>query len=124
MKKIISLAEKLLKLPHHKIAEIKHDLYYDLNYDGVYVIYHKSRIIKIGKTSGKENKKEHRLADRIYGHREKNGRLRQTMGFSIKEIDDCTFKTLKMSDPLIRGRVEYYLISKHCPIVNHAELKR
>jgi len=126
MKDLENLERDLFSAESVTLREIKNGRYKDYNYDGVYAIHQNGKLVKIGKTKGTTGKetKENRLADRLWGLTLANSILREEMRWTREEAEACAARCLRVDCPLLRGRLEYFLIAKHCPPVNKRELTR
>jgi hypothetical protein len=123
-KQLEALESRLLAQPRIPLHEIKERRYDEHRYDGVYLIYHQDRLVKVGKTSGREKKIERRMADRICGLSYSDSVLRISLALTLDDAHACTVQSLQVDDPLERGQLECFLMAKHCPPVNHGELRR
>ena len=124
MKTLTKLEEKLFAAKPALIRDIKRtDLYSSYDFAGVYAVFSGGKLVKIGKAGG-ENAKENQLAGRIWGLTLADSILREEMGWTLEQTEECLVRCVRVDDALERGRLEYYLIAKHCPPVNERELKR
>jgi hypothetical protein len=127
MKELIDLENKLLASSPVSLREVKTTFYKIYSFPGVYIVYKNAEMLKIGKTSGKSSgeRKENNLADRLCGLTYKDSVLRDVMQWPlVRQAEECLARCLRVEDKLLRGRLEYYLIAKYCPIVNQRELAR
>ena len=119
---LVDLEESLFDQPAVPLTEIKTTRYEEYAYGGVYLIYDGDELVKVGKTVWKEGHKERGLADRVDGLSSQNDSpLRRY--YTNEQANKCTVKAIEVVDPVLRGRLEYYLIGKYAPKVNHDELR-
>jgi hypothetical protein len=121
-----ALEDKLLKAEAVSLHGVKTSRYNEYAFEGVYIIFHGEKMLKVGKTSGKTGmpKVENALADRLWGLTEKNEALHRQLGREFPVETECRARCVKVEDALLRGRLEFHLMAKYAPVANHAELEK